>query len=138
EYFGIGTPGADNVYGGMYINTAGAGGWPFYGYATAGSAHAWTWYDGGTGDWHVHDGGGDRLTVESSGQVGIGTVNPGNMLEVVSTTGDALYAHSNAAFSTGVSGLGLSNGVYGTSNASNGNGVQGVCNGANGTGVRSR
>lgn len=44
EVFGVrSTSGADQ-YGGMYMETSDANGWPFYGYATNGSFRAWTYY----------------------------------------------------------------------------------------------
>lgn len=45
EVFGIRYVGAAQDYGGMYVETSHAEGWPFYGYATDGSFRAWTYYD---------------------------------------------------------------------------------------------
>lgn len=60
-------------YTGMYVRTlAASGGRPFYGYATAG-ATAWHYLDGNDNNkWKLWLGG-DRLTVDLSGNVGIGT-----------------------------------------------------------------
>ncbi len=71
EVFGIRYTGNPNQYGGMYIETSDAGGWPFYGYATNGSFRAWTYYNGTTGDWSLYSAG-VRLKVPSSGGLRIG------------------------------------------------------------------
>lgn len=81
EYFGLTTPTGDGAYGGMYLDTEHAGGRPFYGYATGGSAQAWTYYDGQTDKWYLNNGG-NRLTVKGTGEVGIGTENPQAKLQV--------------------------------------------------------
>jgi len=81
EDFGIQSPAGTNAYGGMYINTAAAGGWPFYGYATGGVSRAWHYYDGSTGAWHLNNSGA-RLTVHGDGRVGIGTTAPSGLLHV--------------------------------------------------------
>jgi hypothetical protein len=44
EVFGIRYDGVANEYGGMYVETSHAEGWPFYGFATDGSFRAWTYY----------------------------------------------------------------------------------------------
>src|SRR5207244_6709550 len=82
EVFGIRATVSGNTYGGMYMETSDATGKPFYGYATNGAAHAWTWYAGSTGDWSVYNSG-THLTVQSNGKVGIGTSSPGYRLDVV-------------------------------------------------------
>jgi len=71
EVFGIRYTGSPNQYGGMYVETSDAGGWPFYGYATNGSFRAWTYYNGTTGDWSLYNAG-IRLKVPSSGGLRIG------------------------------------------------------------------
>lgn len=71
EVFGIRYEGAANDYGGMYVETSNPGGWPFYGYATDGSFHAWTYYDGTTGDWQLYNAG-IRLKVPNEGGLRIG------------------------------------------------------------------
>ncbi|MCX7926114.1 MAG: hypothetical protein N2554_09920, partial [Fimbriimonadales bacterium] len=90
-------------YTGMYVQTtAGSGGQPFYGYATAG-ATAWHYLDGNDGNkwklWHN----GDRLTVTSAGSVGIGTTAPQASLHVARaasggtpTGGSVVVAENNA------------------------------------------
>jgi|GEM_PF-2096147 len=60
---------AANTYTGMYINGTDAQSWPFYGYGTAGSPRAWTYYNGATSEW-ILDNVGARLTVGAAGQVG--------------------------------------------------------------------
>jgi hypothetical protein len=85
EYFGVESP-AESGYGGMFISTAGADGSPFYGYSAGGGADMWTYYNGTTGDWNVNNAG-DRLTVESNGEVGIGTASPGFLLHVDGSAG---------------------------------------------------
>ena len=71
EVFGIRYIGGPNQYGGMYVETSDAGGWPFYGYATNGSFRAWTYYNGITADWSLYNDG-IRLKVPSSGGLRIG------------------------------------------------------------------
>ncbi|MCS7190153.1 MAG: hypothetical protein NZ843_00975, partial [Fimbriimonadales bacterium] len=79
-------------YTGMYVQTtAGSGGQPFYGYATAGAA-AWHYLDGNDGNkwklWHN----GDRLTVTSGGSIGIGTTAPAARLHVQGVSGNPTTA----------------------------------------------
>jgi hypothetical protein len=71
EVFGVRYPGGPNEYGGMYVETANAGGWPFYGYATNGSFRAWTYYNGTSGEWSLYNAG-IRLKVPASGGLRIG------------------------------------------------------------------
>lgn len=84
ERFGVRIPVTGPNYGGMYIETNGdSGGRPFYGYAIDGAAKMWHYYDGTSGDWRLYNAG-DKLTVENSGEVGIGTIDPEAPLHVVS------------------------------------------------------
>lgn len=80
EYFGVraNTTG----YGGMYMETSGAAGWPFYGYATAGAGRAWHYLNGNTGTWHLVNSGLERFSITSAGNVGIGTTTPSALLEL--------------------------------------------------------
>jgi hypothetical protein len=71
EVFGVRYTGSPNTYGGMYVETSNASGWPFYGYATNGSFRAWTYYNGSNGDWSLYNAG-IRLKVPSSGGLRIG------------------------------------------------------------------
>lgn len=71
EVFGVRYVGGANDYGGMYVETSHANGWPFYGYATNGSFRAWTYYNGTTSDWHLYNAG-IRLTVPNEGGLRIG------------------------------------------------------------------
>ncbi|MBK9118028.1 MAG: hypothetical protein IPM18_00250 [Phycisphaerales bacterium] len=134
EWFGVHAGATGTNYGGMYITTESNNAKPFYGYAT-GTQTAWTYLDGVTGKWHVHNSG-DRLTVQSDGSVGIGTTSPAARLEVRTTSGNAVEGHTTAAFSYGVLGSGTSAGVRGESAASGGAGVRGVNNTTGGSGVR--
>jgi hypothetical protein len=84
EVFGIRYTGAANDYGGMYVETSNAEGWPFYGYATNGSFRAWSYYDSTPcpdpclpADWGTEAGwtlysGGLRLKVPDTGGLQIG------------------------------------------------------------------
>ncbi len=83
EYFGIQTPTGDGAWGGMYIRTDSTTGKPFYGYNT-GAETAWTYLDGSTGTWYLYNDGA-RITVEDTGNVGIGTPSPSTALEVNGT-----------------------------------------------------
>jgi hypothetical protein len=71
EVFGVRYTGGADQYGGMYVETSNAAGWPFYGFATNGSFRAWTNYNGTTGDWHLYNAG-VRLTVPNEGGLRIG------------------------------------------------------------------
>jgi hypothetical protein len=82
EVFGIRSVGGPDNYGGMYVETSDASGWPFYGYATNGSFRAWTYYDGSPcpdpcTDWTQEQGwtlygAGIRLKVPDTGGLRIG------------------------------------------------------------------
>jgi len=71
EVFGVRFTGNPNQYGGMYVETSDAQGWPFYGYATNGTFRAWTYYNGTTRDWSLYSSG-IRLKVPASGGLRIG------------------------------------------------------------------
>ncbi|MFO0829849.1 MAG: tail fiber domain-containing protein [Phycisphaerales bacterium] len=87
EEFGVESNAGNGSFGGMYVDTQGAGGLPFYGYATAGAARAWHYYDGSTDQWALHLGT-DRLVVNGSdGRVGIGTNAPSFLLHVNGSAG---------------------------------------------------
>ncbi len=122
-------------YGGMYMQTAGAGSKPFYGYDTP-DYRAWTYLDGGTGSWHLYIDGDERMSVTNTGNVGIGDTTPETRLDVTTTSGDAVSGSTTGASSNGVLGVGTSAGVRGECGTSNGAGVTGVNNNSTGTGVR--
>lgn len=80
EYFGVRAPVSGGAYGGMFVETAGMGK-PFYGYAQGGLSSVYHYVDGvESNKWKLFTGGADRLTVTSSGQVGIGTTAPTDAL----------------------------------------------------------
>jgi hypothetical protein len=135
EIFGLGAN--TSGFGGMYIDTTGASGQPFYGYATGGSQKAYHYFDGASSTWRLTLGGATRVLVTSGGDVGIGTANdtPTARLEVRATATDGIYGRSTAAFSYGVHGYGTSAGVYGEAGTSDGAGVLGKNNTTGGTGV---
>jgi hypothetical protein len=81
EVFGVQADVNADIYGGMYLKTTSPDGYPFYGYSTGNATSVWTYLDGGTNKWHVFNGG-DRLTVQSDGNVGVGTTNPSSPLTV--------------------------------------------------------
>ena len=85
EVFGIRYTGGSDQYGGMYVETSDAGGWPFYGYATNGSFRAWTYYNGNTGDWYLYNAG-IRLHVPNEGGLRIGP-SANYSLVISNTTG---------------------------------------------------
>ena len=93
EYFGIQAPVSGASYGGMYIRTDSATGLPFYGYRAGPSGNsAWSYLDGASGDWRLNVAGADRMVVDSSGEVGIGTTSPSGKLHVAANSaGDGLY-----------------------------------------------
>jgi hypothetical protein len=77
EVFGVRRTGNANEYGGMYVETSDADGWPFYGYATNGSFRAWSYFMPSSADpdilpgWRLYVSG-TRLTVPTTGGLRIG------------------------------------------------------------------
>ena len=103
EVFGVRATGNANDYGGMYVETAHANGWPFYGYATNGSFRAWHYYNGTSNNWHLYNGG-LRLTVPSSGGLRIGP-SADYSLVISNTTGSdgiRIYDTGDDAIQLGV------------------------------------
>ncbi|MBA4852130.1 hypothetical protein [Emticicia sp. BO119] len=71
---------------GMYIDASSTTGKAFYGYSVNDSSRAYHYYDGSTSKWNLAMGGLDRITVTSSGFVGIGTTSPTYRLSVGGST----------------------------------------------------
>ena len=95
EVFGVRYDGAANDYGGMYVETAHPQGWPFYGYATDGAFHAWTYYNGSTNDRHLYNAA-IRLTVPNEGGLRIGP-SADYSLVITNTTGsDAIRIYDTS------------------------------------------
>jgi hypothetical protein len=69
EYFGVFAP--TSSYGGMYINTEGNSGKPFYGYKAGQTVAMWTYHDGASREWRVFNDG-DRMSVLPTGEVKVG------------------------------------------------------------------
>lgn len=89
EYFGVHTPAGNGSYGGMYIDTTGTQGWPFYGYATGGSAQAWTYYNGATDEWIMYNGSA-RLSIGQNTGLAIGTVTTGDGITLPDAADDGI------------------------------------------------
>jgi len=107
SYFDVETLAPNGAYGGMYINTAGAQGRPFYGYALAGNTTAWTYLNGTNSTWNLNYGGIDRLTVTSLGNVGIGTGAPVYKLHVVNAVAGAETTYSENTYVGNYDGVGV-------------------------------
>jgi hypothetical protein len=83
EVFGVRYNGPADEYGGMYVETSDAQGWPFYGYATNGSFRAWTYYNGTDADFYLYNAG-NRLKVPNEG--GLRIFNSADYSLVISNT----------------------------------------------------
>ncbi len=59
-------------YGGMYIETTGLKGYPFYGYATEGAPRMWHFYDGQEGSWKINIGGTNKFILQQDGKLLVG------------------------------------------------------------------
>lgn len=104
EVFGVRADTGANSYGGMYVETDDAAGWPFYGFAVNGSFRAWTYYNGATGEWKLYSGG-DRLIVPSTGGLRIGSASDYSLviqntagsdgIRVLDTADDGIQIGSN-------------------------------------------
>lgn len=95
EVFGIRHNGVANDYGGMYVETSNAGGWPFYGYATNGSFRAWHYFNGTDGDWRLYNAG-IRLTVPNEGGLRIGPSADYSLVIENSTGSDGIRVYDTA------------------------------------------
>ena len=82
EYFGVFAPTGPGAFGGMSMETDDATGQPYYGYTTGGEIRARTYYNGQTDSWQLAVGPNPNLTVIQSGNVGIGTENPGRRFHI--------------------------------------------------------
>lgn len=67
---------------GMYVDASSNTGKAFYGYSVNDSSIAYHYYDGGTSKWNLAMNGTDRITVTSTGLVGINTTTPTYRLHV--------------------------------------------------------
>lgn len=92
EVFGIRYVGSANQYGGMYVETSHANGWPFYGYATNGSFRAWHYYDGTSGDWFLYNAG-IRLHVPNEGGLRIGPGTDPSLVISNTTASDGIRVY---------------------------------------------
>lgn len=138
EYFGIDAPATGTNFGGMYIRTESATAKPFYGYRAGSSGlvrTASTQLDGANGNWQVNNGG-VRMTVTSTGYVGIGTAVPENARLDVALVGGAggngwaagKFVHEDL--------VEYGYGVYGSTNSPNGTAVFGQSRSATAYGGR--
>jgi hypothetical protein len=128
EVFGITSP-TTSSFGGMYIDTAGASGVPFYGYATGGTAQAWHQYNGSSGNWQLYNAG-IRLTVTNTGLLGVGTETPTHQIHSIYNSSNNAIHGENTGAGAGVLGhntqtTGIRNGVFGRSDSTAGRGVFG-------------
>lgn len=127
EIFGLGKNTAS--WGGMFINTSGANGRPFYGYATEGQFRAYSYYDGLSRRWALFSNGSNRLEIDSLGNVGIGA-SPLHKLHVASDDEVTAYFSTNNSSSTTLN-YAVRGEANGTNTASGTNhGVQGKARGA--------
>jgi hypothetical protein len=63
-------------WGGMYVDSPDDfQGRPFYGYATNGQARVYHYFERGSNTWRLYNAG-DRLNINSTGQIGIGSTTP--------------------------------------------------------------
>jgi hypothetical protein len=105
-------------FGGMYVDVADPDGNAFYGYSNLGNSRALTYMNATSGSWNVQTAGSDRLTVTSTGNVGIGTTTPTYPLDIKTPNGVSDYGlnHSDGTItmSTYVGNGGVTGGSIGT------------------------
>lgn len=87
DFFSVNATAASDSYGGMYVNSTDAGSRPFYGYSTNGVVRAISYVNGLDGTWHLLSGGVDRMSIRSTGNIGINTTAPSFTLEVNGSAG---------------------------------------------------
>lgn len=80
EYFGVEAPVGAGQFGGMYVRTTDPNGMPYLGLSATGTL-AYIYFDGRTDNLYVNNGG-NHVTIERGGDVGIGTTNPLSRLHV--------------------------------------------------------
>ncbi len=100
EFFGITAPVPDFSFGGMYVNVPGSNSLPFYGYSAGdGVKTCRTYYSGLTQEWVVSNNG-DRLRVQSDGNVGIGVAVASARLDVGGAVRADAFTYSAPAVRT--------------------------------------
>ena len=113
-------------FGGMTVNTTGASGLPFYGYANNNLVTAWSYLDQVTGTWGLYNQG-NHLFLESDGDLRLGSTTTttdskleilgkvGNTSNVVNVTGSYVGSFDAKGInSTFIANPGYGYGVYGT------------------------
>jgi hypothetical protein len=107
EHFGFTATAGASAYGGMYANTTNANGWPFYGYATSGSALAWHYYVPSDSTWRLYNFG-NKLAVKGNGFIGFNNITPASDLHLKQsanpfpnpTTGGIIFEETDASGGT--------------------------------------
>lgn len=75
EYFGVRATTGANQYGGMYMETSDANGWPYYGYATNNTWRVWHYFVPSDTSWRMYNNA-NRIVVKSDGRIGLNTTTP--------------------------------------------------------------
>jgi len=118
EVFGVHSP--RSGFGGMFVSTPTQADFPFYGYSGGGFLNAYHYADPTSKSWHLWNNYADRLIVDSTGDVGIGTQTPLARLNVKTTTSndDAIRGDATATGSSGGVFIGRQFGAVGSINGS--------------------